>query len=91
MFSRRQRSFDKNGFLNHMLNRCRSSTAGFLGGHSMRSFKQLLWDERGAMMTEYATVTGFVALVTLPALLYCGVALATSFAHVRDYVLYPFP
>lgn len=57
----------------------------------MRSFKQLLLDERGAMMTEYATVTGFVALVTLPALLYCGVALATSFAHVRDYVLYPFP
>jgi Flp pilus assembly pilin Flp len=43
------------------------------------------------MMTEYAVVTGFVALVTLPALLYCGVALATNFAHVRDYVLYPFP
>jgi Flp pilus assembly pilin Flp len=57
----------------------------------MRSFMKLLSDQRGAMMTEYATVTGFVALVTIPALLYCGVALATSFAHVRDYVLYPFP
>jgi Flp pilus assembly pilin Flp len=57
----------------------------------MRSFMKLLSDERGAMMTEYVAVTGFVALVTIPALLYCGVALATSFAHVRDYVLYPFP
>jgi Flp pilus assembly pilin Flp len=57
----------------------------------VRTFKRLLRDERGALLTEYATVTGFVALVTIPALLYCGVALAHSFAFVRDYVLYPFP
>jgi Flp pilus assembly pilin Flp len=55
------------------------------------SLKKLLRDERGALVTEYAVVTGFVALVSLPALLYCGVALAANFAHVRDYVLYPFP
>ncbi len=52
---------------------------------------RLLKDERGALMTEYVTVTGFVALVTLPALLYCGVSLAKSFAFVRDFALYPFP
>ncbi len=61
----------------------------------MRRFTQLLkgalHDERGAMMTEYTVVTGFVAMLALPALLYCGVALAANFAHVRDYVLYPFP
>jgi Flp pilus assembly pilin Flp len=55
------------------------------------SLRKLLRDQRGAMMTEYTVVTGFVALITLPALLYCGVALAANFAHVRDYVLYPFP
>jgi Flp pilus assembly pilin Flp len=58
---------------------------------SARIFRRLLQDDRGAVLTEYATVTGVVALVTIPALLYCGVALAQSFAFVRDYVLYPFP
>jgi Flp pilus assembly pilin Flp len=53
--------------------------------------KRLLKDDRGAMFTEYTVVTGFVALVTLPALLYCGWALAASFGFVRNYVLYPFP
>jgi hypothetical protein len=37
------------------------------------------------------SVTGFVALVSIPALLYCGSQLAGSFAFVRNYVLYPFP
>ena len=54
-------------------------------------FKRLLQDERGAMFTEYVTVTGFVALLTIPALLYCGVQLANSFVFVRSYMLYPFP
>ncbi len=56
-----------------------------------RNFRQLLQDQRGAIMTEYVTVTGLVAIVTIPALLYCGVAHASNFAFVRDYVLYPFP
>ena len=42
-------------------------------------------------MTEYVAVTGFVSLVTIPSLLYCGLQLATSFGFVRDYALYPFP
>jgi len=42
-------------------------------------------------MTEYVAVTGFVALVSIPALIYCGVALAGNFAFVRDLALYPFP
>jgi Flp pilus assembly pilin Flp len=53
--------------------------------------RQLLQDERGAMLTEYVTVTGFVALLTIPALLYCGVQLANSFVFVRSFMLYPFP
>jgi Flp pilus assembly pilin Flp len=55
------------------------------------ALKRLLEDDRGAMFTEYTVVTGFVALVTMPALLYCGWALAASFGFVRNYVLYPFP
>jgi Flp pilus assembly pilin Flp len=53
--------------------------------------RQLFRDERGAVMTEYVTVTGFVALLTIPALLYCGVQLANSFVFVRSFMLYPFP
>jgi Flp pilus assembly pilin Flp len=52
---------------------------------------RLLGEERGAVMTEYVVVTGFVALVTIPSLLYCGLQLAVSFGFVRDYALYPFP
>jgi Flp pilus assembly pilin Flp len=55
------------------------------------TLKRFRDDDRGAVMTEYIVVTGFVAIVALPALLYCGVALARSFAFVRDYALYPFP
>jgi len=53
--------------------------------------RELLCEERGAVMTEYVAVTGFVSLVTIPSLLYCGLQLATSFGFVRDYALYPFP
>ena len=55
------------------------------------NFKRFLRDERGALLSEYVAVTGFVALVSIPALLYCGSQLAGSFAFVRNYVLYPFP
>ncbi len=54
-------------------------------------FARFVRDERGAVLTEYVAVTGFVALLSIPALLYCGYALVGSFAFVRDYVLYPFP
>jgi Flp pilus assembly pilin Flp len=64
----------------------RSTLNGF--GATLR---RLLTDDRGAMFTEYTAVTGFVAIVSLPALLYCGWALAASFGFVRNYVLYPFP
>ncbi len=55
------------------------------------TIKRLFSDERGAVMTEYVVVTGVVGIVTLPALLYCGVALARNFVFVRDYALFPFP
>jgi hypothetical protein len=42
-------------------------------------------------MTEYVAITGFVALVTIPGLMYCGYMLAGSFGFVRNYLLYPFP
>jgi Flp pilus assembly pilin Flp len=53
--------------------------------------RRLLRDDRGVVMTEYIVVTGFIALVTIPALAYCGLALAHSFSNVRDYILYPIP
>lgn len=56
-----------------------------------KRFSALRADERGALMTEYVVVVGFVALVSIPALAFCGWAVAASFAHVRDYVLYPYP
>jgi hypothetical protein len=43
------------------------------------------------MMTEYMAVLGFVGLISIPALVYCGWSVAASFAFVRNYVLYPFP
>lgn len=42
-------------------------------------------------MTEYVVITGFVGLVSVPAILFCAWALAGHFAYVRDYVLFPFP
>ena len=51
----------------------------------------LLRDERGALFTEYMAVTGFVALGTSAAILYCAYVLAGNFAAVRDYLLFPFP
>ena len=64
--------------------------AEFLRGRRVPGVR-LLKDDRGALLTEYTAVTGFVALVTIPALLYAGWALAASFGFVRNYVLYPFP
>ena len=57
----------------------------------MSSLGRLLRDDRGAVFVEYISLNGLVALVSLPALLYCGFVLAQSFVFVRDYVLYPFP
>jgi Flp pilus assembly pilin Flp len=48
-------------------------------------------DQRGAVLLEYAALTGFVAVVSLPALILCGLAVANSFVFVRGYMLYPFP
>jgi len=53
--------------------------------------KRLRDDERGALMLEYIVIVGFVAIVSIPALLFCGVAVAKNFAFVRNYALYPFP
>ncbi len=53
--------------------------------------KRLLADERGAQLTEYTVITGFVALVSIPALISVGYAVAVSFAHIRQYALFPFP
>jgi Flp pilus assembly pilin Flp len=52
---------------------------------------RLLSDERGAVLLEYTALTGFVAIVALPALVLCGLAVAGSFVFVRGYMLYPFP
>ncbi len=52
---------------------------------------RLLSDQRGAVLLEYAAVTGFVAVIALPALVLCGLAVANSFVFVRGYMLYPFP
>jgi len=56
-----------------------------------KALKQLLTDQRGAVLTEYVVVVGTVGLATLPALLYCGWALVGNFSFVRNYLLYPFP
>ncbi len=48
-------------------------------------------DQRGAALNEYVVVTGFVAVVAMPALLFAGVAVASSFMKVRNFILYPFP
>jgi Flp pilus assembly pilin Flp len=48
-------------------------------------------DERGAVMTEYLVIVGAVGLMSIPALLYCGEAMARSFIFVQQYLLFPFP
>ncbi len=53
--------------------------------------QSLLRDQRGAVMTEYVVVTGFIGLASISALLFCGYMLAGSFSFVRNYTLYPFP
>jgi hypothetical protein len=42
-------------------------------------------------MTEYVVITGFVAIGTIQALLFCGWAIAQHFATVRSFILLPFP
>jgi Flp pilus assembly pilin Flp len=56
-----------------------------------RSWRQLLRDTRGVVMTEYVVVVGMVALAAAPALLGCAWAVVGSFLFTRSYVLYPFP
>jgi Flp pilus assembly pilin Flp len=53
--------------------------------------QRLLLDERGAVFTEYVAITGFVALVSIPAILGCALALAKHFFANRWYALMPFP
>ncbi|HEY2514069.1 MAG TPA: hypothetical protein VGI39_24550 [Polyangiaceae bacterium] len=48
-------------------------------------------DTRGAVMVEYSALLGFVGIVTLPALILCGIALTSGFQAVRNFLLYPFP
>ena len=83
--------FDKTAFVEQITSAVVQPRIATEGSLKSRSFKRFLQDERGALLTEYVAVTGFVALVSIPALLYCGSQLAGSFAFVRNYVLYPFP
>jgi Flp pilus assembly pilin Flp len=48
-------------------------------------------DGRGAIVSEYVVLTGLVAMVTIPAFLFAGAAVAKSFVFVRGYMLFPFP
>jgi len=54
-------------------------------------WKKLRDDTRGALMLEYIVLVGFVAIVSIPALLFCGLSLMKNFVFVRNYALYPFP
>lgn len=51
----------------------------------------IVQDQRGALMTEHVVLTGFIALGSSVAVLYCAYVLAENFAAVRDYLLLPFP
>ena len=55
------------------------------------NLQDLLRDESGAVFTEYVVLTGFVALVSVPAILFCAFALAKHFFIIRWYALMPFP
>jgi Flp pilus assembly pilin Flp len=46
---------------------------------------------RGAAMTEYTVLIGLVALATMGAFIFLGVALVDSFEMRRDFLLYPSP
>jgi Flp pilus assembly pilin Flp len=46
---------------------------------------------RGAAMTEYTVLIGVVALATMGAFIFLGVALVDSFEMRRDFLLYPSP
>ncbi len=58
----------------------------------MKNHLRRFWgDERGAVFTEYITIVGFVALVTIPAILICAAGMARHFFDNRWYALIPFP
>ena len=59
--------------------------------HRRRLLARLQADERGAIFSEYVILTGLVAIVSIPAFLFAGAAVAHSFVFVRGYMLYPFP
>jgi Flp pilus assembly pilin Flp len=46
---------------------------------------------RGAAMTEYTVLIGVVAIATMGAFIFLGVALVGSFEMRRDFLLYPSP
>jgi Flp pilus assembly pilin Flp len=48
-------------------------------------------DERGAVMTEYLVITGFVGIAAIPAFVYLGYVVAHSFSFMRGYTLYMYP
>lgn len=72
--------------------RCRTGSRGD-EVTAMRTSKisRFVRDTRGAVMVEYSALLGFVAIVTLPALILCGIALTSGFQAVRNFLLYPFP
>jgi len=62
-------------------------------GHRPRraALRSFVADDRGVVMTEYVVVTGLVGVACLAVLLASAWTVAASFAHARDYVLFPFP
>jgi Flp pilus assembly pilin Flp len=76
----------------------RDTTAGATSGDAKppvasrdRHVRRLLDDERGAVMTEYLVITGFVGLVSIPAFAYLGYVVAHSYAFMQGYALLMFP
>src|SRR5258708_25401786 len=82
---------DRHGAVGARFATCRIAVRTPRARLGSRDAKSLLRDERGAVMMEYVVIIGFVALGSIPALLFCAWALAQNFAYVRDYALYPFP
>jgi len=55
------------------------------------ALERLARDRRGAAMSEYVVVMGFVGLVSMPAFIYLGYVVANSFSFMRGYALYMYP
>jgi Flp pilus assembly pilin Flp len=60
-------------------------------GYTRATVMRLAADERGAVMTEYVVVLGFVGIVSMPAFMYLGYVVAHSFSFMRGYVLFMYP